>query len=437
MKVSKRIILAGFAPVVLLLYGCGPDCQGLRGTVKNGLGGSCTAAASSSSNAPASVSVSAAANFVATGGATVQFTALTTYNSGASSDTTSLVTWSLSNASVGAIDSDGLFTSSGTGGITTVTATHDGVSSARTLKVVGTVTDVTVGTAPIAAIARPGSSEIWVLNNDTSNQISVLNTATNAVTQTINVGAGNGSNNLVFLSDGSKAYFTTAGPPHRIWVIDGATKASSLVTVTTSYGVQPAVSPGDAFVYYAQNGGTSDVFRIDTSTDTAASFDTTPACPTGLVITSLSKMFVSDQCHGGSDWIYVYNSYLLTASTNFSISPFVANRLYASPDGSRVFAVANPPDDTRMLNGTTNAVLDSVAGYGQWGFLNDNSRVIHGKHAASYSLYDYTGATLSLIENLPGLVNPNNGGLAAATADDTLYLPVGGSNTVRVYQYHD
>jgi hypothetical protein len=237
------------------------------------------------------------------------------------------------------------------------------------LTVFGVITDIAVGTNPFKAVIRPSSNEVWVLNSGTTNQISVVDMTNYSVPYTIDVGTSQSANDLVFLSDGSKAYFTTGGATNKIFSINGSSKAFSLVTTTPTYGVQPAVSPGNGFVYYTQNGSPADVFKINTSTEAVTTFDSVPTCPTGVAISSAGKMYVSDQCHSGSDWLYTYGSYSSSSSSNFSISSFTAGEVFISPNGSRVFASSNP--NSYVLDGSSNAMLGTPGS----GFIPFNNAV--------------------------------------------------------------
>jgi YVTN family beta-propeller protein len=429
-----------FFIALTLLSGCGPDCQGLRGTIKNGLGGECTKTLESVT--PSQVTVTGAATYVASGGSSVQFTAATDFSNGETEDTTSEVTWSLTNPTVGSIDNDGLFTSSATGGITDVIATYEGVTSSASLKVTGFVTDITVGTNPMAAVVRPNSDEVWVTNSDRT--ISIINTLTNTVTQTIpDLGGAKSPAFMTFLPDGSKAYVST-GAGNTVEVINASTKVVGAPIAVTGAD-QIMVAPDGVTVFVK---GSTSIQQINSVTDVASAYASGGACFVhGFTILQAGlqqgHLYRSEQCHGGGDWLFDYPSFTSSlGSTNFPLAGWVAGRLFSSPDGTRVFAaVGNITVADRVLQTSDNSILETTTGFwGSWSFVPDRPWGIMGRVVVSgavqdYAIYDYSGATLTLLDVVS--VAPFSGAMVAATLNRTLYLPQNASNTIKVYQYRD
>ena len=120
-----------------------------------------------------------------------------------------------------------------------------------------------VGSNPIAVAVSPDGTKVYVTNYE-SNNVSVIDTATNTVISTVDVGARPGG--IAVSPDGTKVYVTNEFSSN-VSVIDTATNAViATVDVGNSlWGV--AVSPDGSKVYVA-NENSNTVSVIDTATNT-------------------------------------------------------------------------------------------------------------------------------------------------------------------------
>lgn len=66
---------------------------------------------------------------------------------------------------------------------------------------------ITVGAAPIPIVARPGTNEVWVLNSEAGDSLSVIDTDTDTVIHTYSTVSD--AANIVFSPDGTRLYLTT------------------------------------------------------------------------------------------------------------------------------------------------------------------------------------------------------------------------------------
>lgn len=143
-------------------------------------------------------------------------------------------------------------------------------ANSNTVSVIDTTTNavtntiaVGIGNGPDGITLSPDRSKVFV-NNAASQTVSIINTATNLVTATVSVGGGGGG--ITFNSDGSKAYVVNWGSD-TVSVID---TTSNTVTATIPVGNGPlsiALSHDGSKAYVA-NGTTSTVSIIDTATNT-------------------------------------------------------------------------------------------------------------------------------------------------------------------------
>jgi YVTN family beta-propeller protein len=150
--------------------------------------------------------------------------------------------------------------------------------------------------------AQSVAQDAYITNLE-SNNVSVIDTATNTVTATIAVGAG--PLGVAVSPDGSKVYITNDNDnPGTVSVIDTATNT---VTATIPVGVAPvgvAVSLDGSMVYVA-NFGSGTVSVITTATNTVIATIPIGPSPEGLAVTpDGSKVYVTQNNnprHRGGD----------------------------------------------------------------------------------------------------------------------------------------
>ena len=135
------------------------------------------------------------------------------------------------------------------------------------VSVIETATDtvvatVAVGEGPWGVAVHPDGNRVYVTNN-ISNNVSVIDTTTNMVMATVTV--GNVPLGIAVHPDGSRVYVANGGSSN-VSVIDTATNTvMTSVPVGSPLGI--VVHPDGSRVYVA-NGGSSNVSVIDTATNT-------------------------------------------------------------------------------------------------------------------------------------------------------------------------
>jgi YVTN family beta-propeller protein len=183
--------------------------------------------------------------------------------------------------------------------------TNFGGTSGNTVSVISTATNtvigspITVGTGPLGVAVTPDGSKVYVTSNflDRQPNLSVIDTATNAVSTTITgidrpVG-------VAVTPDGRKVYVADE-VANSVAVIDTATNA---VTATIPVGSNPlgvAVNPDGSKVYTTNSGNifaAGTVSVIDTATNTMiGSPITVGTIPFGVAVTrDGSKVYVANE----------------------------------------------------------------------------------------------------------------------------------------------
>src|SRR5688572_19372268 len=135
----------------------------------------------------------------------------------------------------------------------------------------------------IATSATHAEPFAYVTNGDSDN-VSVIDTATNTVTTTVPVGSF--PSDVAITPDGAFAYVVNRGfgDPSDVSVID---TASNTVTATVAVGRRPtriAIMPDGAFAYVT-NLFDDNVSVIDTASNTVITTVTVASAPIGVAIT--------------------------------------------------------------------------------------------------------------------------------------------------------
>jgi phospholipase C len=118
------------------------------------------------------------------------------------------------------------------------------IVNASTFALISSITGGT--TNPYGAAATPDGSEVWVTESGT-NTVSIINTATNAITGTVVVGVY--PHGIAFTPDGKTAYVANTGPntgPGGSEIVSRVDVAGQTVTGTVTVGEAPqvvAISP--------------------------------------------------------------------------------------------------------------------------------------------------------------------------------------------------
>ena len=264
--------------------------------------------------------------------------------------------WTSSNPAIG-------LSASGTGNIPAFTAVNTG-----TVPITSTIT-VTPFTAGMAYIP-----------NYVSDNVSVINTATNAVVATIAV--GNQPYGVSNSPDGSRVYVTKVGSDN-VSVINTASNAvvATIVVGDSPYGV--STSPDGSRVYVA-NAVSGNVSVINTATNTVVATIVVGDSPYGVSTSpDGSRVYVTNAVSN--------NVSVINTATNAVVATIaVGNQPYGvstSPDGSRVYVTNFGSDNVSVTNTATNTVMANIpVGYNSFGVSTspDGSRVYVANPGSNY-----------------------------------------------------
>jgi YVTN family beta-propeller protein len=217
------------------------------------------------------------------------------------------------------------------------------------------VATVPVGTFPIGVAATPDGKHVYVANS--VNSVSVIATATNTVVATITVGLA--PFGIAITPDGKHAYVTNANSD-TVSVIDTATNT---VTATVPVGHLPggvAVTPDGKHVYVANFGGDFPftVSVIDTTSNTVVATVTVGDSPQGVAATPDGKhVYVTNQ---DSSTVSVIATATNTVTATVPVGGLPVG-VAVTPDGKHAYVTNFGPNNVSVIATATNTVTATVA----------------------------------------------------------------------------
>ncbi len=197
---------------------------------------------------------------------------------------------------------------------------------------------VNVGNHPYGVAVKPDGTRVYVTNSG-SNNVSVIDTATNNVTASVS--AGNIPWGVAVNPEGTKVYVTNNGG-NTVSVIDTATNN---VTATVNVGNNPwgvAVKP-DGTRVYVTNYGSDNISVIDAANNTViATVSGVTSTPKGVAVNPAgTKVYAGVQTYGnGTISVIDTATNNITAIVNVGDSP---TGIAIKPDGTRVYVANSGP----------------------------------------------------------------------------------------------
>ncbi len=221
------------------------------------------------------------------------------------------------------------------------------------------VSTVPVGVKPVAAAILPDRSKVYVANFG-DGTVSVINTATNVATATITVGSN--PIGVAITPNGLKAYVANFGSSN-VSVINTATNA---VTTSIPIGNPPpalgsapssvAITP-DGTRAYVTNFNNSTVSVIDTGNDTVIATIGVGAEPIAVAIAQDgTTVYVANFGASSLSAIFVADNSVRT----ISVGPSPAG-VAVTPDGSAIYVTSNTANNVSVVTTATNTVTTTIA----------------------------------------------------------------------------
>ncbi len=210
---------------------------------------------------------------------------------------------------------------------------------------------VNVGNSPDGLAINPAGTRVYVVNTYSHN-VSVIDTATNTVTATVNVGYYP----RAVAADEINAYVANTGGSN-VSVIDIATNT---VTASVKVGLYPigvAVNPAGTRVYVTNSQGDT-VSVINTTTNTVITSVKVGDGPRGVAVNPAgTRVYVTKFSDSHNVSVIDTATNTVTATVNVGNSP---DGLAINPAGTRVYVTNSQGDTVSVINTTTNTVITSV-----------------------------------------------------------------------------
>ncbi|WP_235283003.1 beta-propeller fold lactonase family protein [Methanosarcina sp. 1.H.T.1A.1] len=272
------------------------------------------------------------------------------------------------------------------------------------------------------------SAPFVYITNDDSDNISIIDTATNIVTATVSV--GDSPFGVAVNPDGKKVYVANSGS-NNVSVIDTTTNN---VTATINVGKSPkgiAVSP-DGTKIYVVNSENGNVSVIDTATNNVTATVNVGSVPYGVAVTPDGKK------------VYVTGGDLGNDNSNVSIIDTVTNNVIAvvnvegipygiavNPDGKKVYVASLGSNNVSVIDVATNRITSEVKIGNPTGVaVNPDGKKVYVANSDSNNVSVIDTTTNTVIATVP--VGNNPFGVAVTPDGKKVYVANSGSNNVSV-----
>ncbi|EFL26610.1 putative IPT/TIG domain protein [Streptomyces himastatinicus ATCC 53653] len=305
----------------------------------------------------------------------------------------------------------------------TLSAT-DTVSRRSTLLLTPSVATIPVGGSPLGVTLTPDGGRAYVANQS-SDDISVIDTATNTVTVTI--AAPGGPRLLSFSPDGTRAYVTLFDTGS-VGVIDTATNVLTTTIPVGAGAVQCALTPDGTRAYVTcQTAGVVSV--IDTTTNSVTTPITGLSLPTGAAVSpDGARVYVPN---AGDGTVAVIDTATNTVSASI-LTGDVPILVALTPDGTRAYVSVAGENAVKVIDTATNTVTAAIpVGNGpRMVAMSPDGTAVYVADLSANTVTVIDTATNTAVDSIP--VGNSPIGVAVSPDASRLYVTNSADNTVSV-----
>ena len=281
--------------------------------------------------------------------------------------------------------------------------------------------------AYLILVSIAGASPFAYIANEESDNISVIDTATDKVMATISVGSN--PVGVAINPNGTRIYVANAHS-NDVSVIDTATNT---VIATVPAGSSPkgiAVNPNGKKVYVA-NEGSNNVFVIDTAKNTVVSTVNTGKNPAGVAVSpDGKKAYVTNY---GEKTVSVIDTATnkVTATVSAGKGP---KEIAVAPDGTKVYLVNSDNRSISVIDTATNSITSTmkIRGIPSGVTVNPEGTKVYvaSNDEAFSSILVIDTSTNEVTTTIP--VGPNPAGVAVSPDGKKVYVAINLYNAVSV-----
>ncbi|WP_292381693.1 PKD domain-containing protein [Methanosarcina sp. UBA289] len=277
-------------------------------------------------------------------------------------------------------------------------------------------------------VSIAGASPFAYITNAESDDISVIDTATNKVTATISVGSN--PIGVVIDPNGTKIYVVNAYS-NDVSIIDTATNKITATVPVGSYPQGVAVSPNGKKVYVV-NRNSKNVSVIDTGANTVVSTLNTGKYPEGVAVSpDGKKIYVTNY---GDNTVSVIDTATKAVIATVSVGKG-PKEIAVTPDGTRVYVANSDSKSISVVDTATNSVTNTMKVGGGVPFgvaVNPDGKKVYvtnnDEYFSTVSVIDT--ATNEVTATIP--VGSNPMGVAVTPDGKKVYVAINFYNTVSV-----
>ncbi|MDT7787059.1 MAG: hypothetical protein QOF58_5478 [Pseudonocardiales bacterium] len=261
-----------------------------------------------------------------------------------------------------------------------------------------TAAAVTAALVVTPASAAPAGRVLgYVANN--GGGVSVIDTATNAVSETIADSGANSPYMAAVAFDGTRGYVTNSND-NKLTVIDTPTNSVDASIPVGDHPAGVAVAPGGGFVYVTNYFGSS-VSVVDTATLTVTATIAVTERPDGVVVAPDGKSVYVTHDRAGAGLVSVIDT---TANAVVATIPTGSNStaIAVSADGSRAYVVNRTSNNISAIDTVSRTVVSTI-GVGDFPHgivLNGSRAYVTNSVSNSVSVVDLTTNT-ELLPRIP------------------------------------
>jgi YVTN family beta-propeller protein len=302
------------------------------------------------------------------------------------------------------------------------------VAGAGGVTVLDATTDLTITTIPISGAwelaVTPDQSKIYVadlgINESIFNTVSVIDTASNAITDTIQVGPG--PDGVAITPNGALVYVADNDNNNpKSNTVSVVSTVTNTVVATITVGPAPylpKVTPDGSHVYVANQNHTISV--IDTTTNTVSSTIQLSAEATGLAFTPGGAfLYVGENTSPGNVAVLAIPSNKLVTTIPLGAGTGGPLKLAISPDGAFVYATNFDSKNVSVISTATNSVVATVpVGNEPYAVAaSPDGAFVYAGNFGDSTISVISTATNTVISTLP--VSGDVTGIATASAPPT------------------
>lgn len=275
------------------------------------------------------------------------------------------------------------------------------VTNDRNISVIDTATDkvvdtMEIGSGLVGVAVNPTGTKVYAAN-ESNNTVSVIDTSISKIIATVN--GLNSPYAIAITPDGKKAYVTNnSGAVFENGTVSVIDTGTNTVTDTIKVGSVPhgvAVSPDGAKVYVTNY---YDISVIDTATNKVTATLNVGQYSDGIAVSpDGTEIYVTN---GVSDNVSVIDTETnnVTATLPVGDDPV---RVAVTPDGTKLYVTNHKGNTTSVINTTTNTVTATIPGNGPYGVsITPDGKKVYVTNLGS----DLSGKTVSVIDTAANTV---------------------------------